>query len=191
MSAPSPALANILDNDSLIAALDQGLEPSYLYFWGHRQKVEGKPDKSCFSQWFEAGFKEQHLHYPSAEHYMMAGKARLFDDQVTLEKILAARTPADAKKLGREVAGYDDAAWVAERSAIVEQANLLKFEQNPGLRTFLLSTAGQVLVEASPVDRIWGIGLDAKAPQAADPRQWQGLNLLGYALMRVRERLAG
>ncbi|WP_249744420.1 NADAR family protein [Pseudomonas sp. SORT22] len=191
MSQPSQALANILDNDSLIAAIDQGLAPQYLYFWGHRQKVEGKPDKSCFSQWFEAGFKEQGLHYPSAEHYMMAGKARLFDDQATLAKILAARTPAEAKKLGREVAGYDDAAWVAERSAIVEQANLLKFEQNPGLRTFLLSTAGQVLVEASPLDSIWGIGLDAKAAQAADPRQWQGLNLLGYALMRVRERLAG
>ena len=191
MTSTPAALANILDNASLIAAIDQGLAPQYLYFWGHRQKVEGKPDKSCFSQWFEAGFKEQRLHYPSAEHYMMAGKARLFDDQATLEKILAARTPAEAKKLGREVAGYDEAAWVAERSAIVEQANLLKFEQHPGLRTFLLSTDGQVLVEASPVDRIWGIGLDAKAPQAPDPRQWQGLNLLGYALMRVRERLAG
>ncbi|MDD1016514.1 NADAR family protein [Pseudomonas rubra] len=190
MSLPSQALANILDNASLIAAIEQGQAPAYLYFWGHRQKVDGTPDKSCFSQWFEAGFKEQGILYPSAEHYMMAGKARLFNDPATLAKILAASTPAEAKKLGREVAGYDDAAWVAERSAIVEQANLLKFEQNPGLRKFLLSTDGQVLVEASPVDRIWGIGLDAKAPQAADPRQWQGLNLLGYALMRVRERLA-
>ncbi|KJK08250.1 MULTISPECIES: NADAR family protein [Pseudomonas] len=190
MTSTAQSLTTIIDNASLIAALDQHLAPDYLYFWGHRQAVVGKPDKSCFSQWFEAHFSEDGVHYPSAEHYMMAGKARLFDDQHSLTQILSADTPLKAKALGRSVSGFDEQVWNAQRQAIVEQANCLKFAQNPALRDFLLSTAGRVLVEASPVDRIWGIGLDAKAPEAADPRQWQGLNLLGYALMRVREQLA-
>ena len=93
--------------------------------------------------------------------------------------------------MGREVRGFDDARWCEARFEIVVQGNLAKFSQHPALGDYLLSTRDQVLVEASPVDRIWGIGLAADDTKASRPEQWRGLNLLGYALMEVRDRLRG
>ncbi|MDM0010755.1 NADAR family protein [Variovorax sp. J22G73] len=172
----------------LPAYFAQGHRPEYLLFWGHQAPKAGV-NKSCFSQWFEAGFKLDGIRYRTAEHFMMAGKARLFDDTATCERILAARTPGEAKKLGREIGGFDEAAWVAARLDIVTQGNIAKFAQNPALGAFLLGTGHQVLVEASPVDPIWGIGLAATDPAAQDPRAWRGLNLLGFALMAARDAL--
>ena len=86
--------------------------------------------------------------------------------------------------------GYDDARWVAHRFDAVVRGNQAKFSQAKRLREFLAATAPRVLVEASPVDAIWGIGMAADDPRATDPRQWAGLNLLGFALMAVRDRLA-
>lgn len=174
---------------SLRHAIEQGETPKYLFFWGHRPSRDGSVTKSCFSQWFEAPFSLDGQAYATAEHFMMAGKARTFDDLATLEQVHAARTPAEAKALGRKVAGYDDARWNAVRFEIVVQANLAKFSQNAALRDFLLNTGEQVLVEASPVDRVWGIGLAADDPAALVPATWQGENLLGFALMEVRHRL--
>ena len=162
----------------------------YLHFWGHRERADGAVSASCFSQWFPARFEVDGIVYPSAEHFMMAEKAYLFDDRAALAKILAAATPDAAKRLGRGVAGYDDARWADHRFDAVVRGNAAKFGQNGKLRRFLRDTAPRVLVEASPVDAIWGIGLAAKDPRAADPAQWQGLNLLGFALMAVRDRLA-
>ncbi|MDB5807037.1 MAG: hypothetical protein JWN73_4359 [Betaproteobacteria bacterium] len=173
----------------LQAALAAGAQPKYLLFWGHRPSRDGSVGKSCFSQWYEAAFETEGARYATAEHYMMAAKARLFDDMEAAAQILAAPNPGAAKALGRKIRGFDEAMWLAHRDDIVEAANLAKFGQNAGLREFLLNTDEQVLVEASPVDAIWGIGLAADDPRAADPAQWQGLNLLGFALMRVRERL--
>lgn len=172
----------------LPAYFAQGHHPEYLLFWGHQAPKAGV-NKSCFSQWFEAGFKLDGIRYRTAEHFMMAGKARLFDDTATCERILAARTPGEAKKLGREIGGFDEAAWVAAQLDIVTQGNIAKFAQNPALGAFLLGTGHQVLVEASPVDPIWGIGLAATDPAAQDPRAWRGLNLLGFALMAARDAL--
>lgn len=121
---------------------------------------------------------------------MMAEKARLFGDQAILHQVLSAKTPNDAKALGRRVAGYDDARWTRRRFDAVVQGNLAKFSQSGPLRAFLRGTGTAVLVEASPVDAIWGIGLAADDPRASDPAQWQGLNLLGFALMAVRDHLA-
>ena len=121
---------------------------------------------------------------------MMWRKALLFDDQSMADRVLAARSPAEAKALGRQVSGYVDAAWEAARLEIVIEGNLAKFGQDPALRTFLLGTGSRVLVEASPQDRIWGIGLVASDPRASDPSSWLGLNLLGEALMEVRSRLS-
>lgn len=121
---------------------------------------------------------------------MMAGKARLFGDEESVPGILAARTPAEAKKRGRLVRGFDDAAWTAARFELVVDGNVAKFGQDPALRDYLLGTRDRVLVEASPVDRVWGIGLAADDERAADPARWRGLNLLGFALMEARERLA-
>lgn len=176
--------------DDVIAALQAGQSLEYLFFWGHSQKTPGQIDKSCFSQWFPAPFKQDGQLYQTAEHYMMAQKAALFDDQAAFTKILAAASPKDAKALGRKVKGFDEARWVEHRWEIVVTANQLKFLQNPKLGHFLLATAPKVLVEASPVDTIWGIGMAQDAPVILDPSTWRGLNLLGFALMEVRDRLS-
>jgi ribA/ribD-fused uncharacterized protein len=162
----------------------------YLCFWGHRRRADAAVSASCFSQWYPTRFEVDAVAYASAEHFMMAEKARLFDDAATRAKILAAPTPDDAKRLGRQVANYDDARWAARRFDAVVRGNLAKFAADDALRRFLLGTASRVLVEASPIDTVWGIGLAAEDPRAADPAQWQGLNLLGFALMVVRGRLA-
>jgi ribA/ribD-fused uncharacterized protein len=175
--------------DDLLRDLDAGIEPKYLCFWGHQPNADGTVGKSCFSQWFEAGFELDGQHYRTAEHYMMAEKARLFGDLETRALVLMCRTPAEAKKLGRGVRGFEDRDWEAARYGIVVRANLAKFSQNPALRDFLLNTGNRVLVEASPVDPIWGVGLAANDPMAMNPRQWKGLNLLGFALMEVRAQL--
>jgi len=120
---------------------------------------------------------------------MMAEKAQLFGDKETRRAILAATDPGKAKALGRGVVGFDESVWLKHRWSIVVQANALKFSQNEAIRHFLLGTGTRVLVEASPVDRIWGIGLAADAPESQDPANWQGLNLLGFALMEVRSQL--
>jgi len=174
---------------AITEAQTAGTSPSFLFFWGHRVAKDGAISKSCFSQWYEAPFKAAGGRYLTAEHFMMASKASLFGDESTRTQILRAPTPKEAKKLGRHVANFDEAVWERERFAIVVAANEAKFSQNPALRTFLLGTGDKVLVEASPLDRIWGIGLAADHPNAAHPARWQGLNLLGFALMEVRERL--
>lgn len=120
---------------------------------------------------------------------MMAEKAALFGDETTREEILRAPNPGAAKALGRKVRGFDEAAWIERRFSIVVAANEAKFGQNVELATFLKQTGSRVLVEASPVDRIWGVGLAADDEKIDNPNQWRGLNLLGFALMQVRESL--
>ena len=121
---------------------------------------------------------------------MMAEKARLFRDDDALERILSAKSPAESKAIGRSVRGFVEADWQAHRYAAVVRGNLAKFSQHPELRSFLLATGNKVLVEASPVDRVWGIGLAATDSKAEDPLAWRGLNLLGFALVEVRRMLA-
>jgi hypothetical protein len=120
---------------------------------------------------------------------MMAEKARLFGDEAIRQEILATTHPKQAKALGRQVANFDNDTWVKHRFEIVVQGNKAKFSQHESLRTFLHNTGKRVLVEASPVDKIWGIGLAEDHPDAIAPERWQGLNLLGFALMVVREQL--
>lgn len=179
-------ISNLHNVDDLLRALDAGARPKYVLFWGHQPNADGSIGKGCFSQWFEASFEVEGQFYLTAEHFMMAEKARLFGDLETRASILAARTPAEAKKLGRGVQGFDEALWELARFDIVVRANEAKFSQNRVLRDYLLTTGDRVLVEASPVDRIWGIGLAANDERALDPREWCGLNLLGFALMEVR-----
>ncbi|QWP76118.1 NADAR family protein [Lysobacter sp. K5869] len=178
-----------LSLDRLIAAVRDGARFDYLCFWGHRA-APGRVGKSCFSQWYPAAFELDGERYASAEHWMMAGKARLFGDAGIAARILASRDPAEAKALGRKIAGFDEAHWAEHRYALVVAGNRAKFAQNPPLREFLLSTGEQVLVEASPVDPVWGIGLAADHPDATRPERWRGLNLLGFALMDARAQLA-
>lgn len=178
------------DLNWLLGMLRSGMQPEYLFFWGHTSKREDSVGKECFSQWYRASFSVEGRVFTTAEHFMMAGKARLFNDQETYERILAASTPEEAKHLGKKVRGFDEQHWKEACRSIVVQGNRAKFEQNHALRDFLLSTIDQVLVEASPVDRIWGIGLSGDDPRASNPELWEGPNLLGFALMDVRRALA-
>ncbi|OPG08048.1 NADAR family protein [Microbispora sp. GKU 823] len=175
--------------DEAVAAEQAGRALRYLYFWGHRPARDGGVGPGCLSQWWPVTFTEDAHTFASAEHYMMAHKAWLFGDTRAAEQILAAGHPGEAKKLGRAVRGFDEQLWNAHRFGIVVRGSIAKFGQNPELRHYLLATAGRVLVEASPLDRIWGIGLTADDERAASPATWQGLNLLGFALMEARDAL--
>ncbi|ATO51634.1 NADAR family protein [Brevibacillus laterosporus] len=160
----------------------------YLFFWGNTPKKDGMVDKSCFSQWYPAPFEEDGIIYATAEHYMMAKKAELFGDTAMRDQIIKQKHPNQAKALGRRVQAFDDRVWNGHKLDIVRQANLLKFSQHPELKSYLLHTGNRVLVEASPYDRVWGIGLAQDHPDAERPQHWRGENLLGFALMLVREQ---
>jgi ribA/ribD-fused uncharacterized protein len=176
--------------EELAAFIAAGAVPKWLLFWGHQAQADGTIGKGCLSQWWPCRFTVEGVGYASAEHWMMAAKARLFGDPEAEAKILAARTPAEAKNLGRLVRGFDDSTWSARRFELVVDGNVAKFGQDAGLRSFLVATGNRVLVEASPRDQIWGIGLGAANERATDPARWRGRNLLGFALMEARARLA-
>lgn len=122
------------------------------------------------------------------EQWMMAEKARLFQDKDAETKIMQpGTTPRQAKSLGRKVKGFDEKMWLAHRVDIVVRGNLFKFNQNSALKDYLLQTGTRILVEASPYDLVWGAGLVAGDPRIDKPKEWPGLNLLGFALMQVRQ----
>ncbi|EBP1705225.1 NADAR family protein [Salmonella enterica] len=176
---------------ALLSALDAGKKVKYLWFWGHQPAANNEITASCFSQWWQGSpFTYDGITYATAEHWMMAGKARLFNDSKTLARILAAATQAEAKKLGRQVTNFDEQRWQDCCFELVSEGNYHKFSQHSALKTFLLNTQPRILVEASPVDKIWGIGLAKDHPHAGVPSHWKGKNLLGFALMVVRDRLA-
>ena len=175
--------------DWLKAQIAAGNTFKYVYFGGHTPKQADVVDKSCFSQWFDSSFSLDGINYATAEHYMMAEKARLFGDEANRIRIIHSRTPAEAKTLGRNIRNFEEAMWLAQRFDIVVRGNVAKFSQHPVLAAYLRGTGQRVIVEASPYDAIWGIGLTAHDAAASDPLQWRGLNLLGFALMQVREAL--
>ncbi|WNO10874.1 NADAR family protein [Teredinibacter sp. KSP-S5-2] len=181
-------ITDIRNNEQLQQFVATKNKAKYIFFWGH-QETSGKVTKSCFSQWYESSFEIERVKYQTAEHFMMAEKARLFGDAKLESKIIAASNPGEAKALGRSVANFSESLWNEKRFNIVVQANLAKFRQNPSLQEFLLNTGDRILVEASPVDKIWGIGLAQDSPHIDNPFKWKGLNLLGYALMEVRSQL--
>ena len=181
-----PPSVEITDRASLIAAIRRGVKPRFLFFWGHRASASGRLGPECLSQWWPAPFVIDGVRYPTAEHFMMAEKARLFGDSEARDRILAAGSPAAAKKLGRGVRRFHEQKWTRARFDIVVAGSRAKFAQNPTLAAFLVGTKDRVLVEASPVDRVWGIGLAATSSAAIRPEDWRGLNLLGFALMQAR-----
>lgn len=176
--------------DSLVEAMQKGERPKWLFFWGHSPRKDGRVSSTCFSQWWSGHpYEIDGVRYATAEHWMMAEKARLFHDEATLAKVLAAPSAAQAKALGRKVTPFDENQWLAARWDIVVNGNFAKFSQHDELRTFLLETGDKVIVEASPFDRIWGIGMGATDERVEKPQEWKGLNLLGFALMEVRKRM--
>jgi hypothetical protein len=182
-------MRRMLDLSTLRARVAAGETFEFLHFWGHTPRPDGQLGKECFSQWYACAFVLDDVRYATAEHYMMAGKARLFGDDEVLAQIVASTHPAEAKQLGRKVRNFDDKTWKAACFAIVVEGNVGKFGQNPALAKVLLDTGERVLVEASPRDRIWGIGMGASNPDADNPLAWRGQNKLGFALMEARRRL--
>jgi ribA/ribD-fused uncharacterized protein len=175
--------------EELVRAETDGELPELLLFWGHRPPKGGGVGKGCLSQWYPAPFTADGVRYPTAEHFMMAGKAWLFGDAEAERRVLAHDDPNLAKRAGRGVRGFTEDAWAEHRYDLVVAANRAKFGAHPPLREFLLATGDRVLVEASPYDTVWGIGLAADRPEAELPSRWRGLNLLGFALMDVRAEL--
>lgn len=174
--------------ESIIERYNAGEQIRIIAFWGHTPNPK-KMTKACFSQWYDCRFESEGVQYHTAEQYMMAQKALLMGDRDTLKKIMAADDPRDYKALGREVQHFDPALWDREKYNVVLRGNLAKFSQNPALLEFLEGTGGSVLVEGSPYDGIWGVNLATEDPRINDPNQWQGENLLGFALMEARDLL--
>ncbi|MGV3456653.1 NADAR family protein [Sphingomonas sp.] len=142
-----------------------------------------------FSQWHKSAFTLDGVVYNTAEQYMMAEKARLFRDDETCARILTVSDPRDQKALGRRVRNFDEARWNAVARDIVYRGNRAKFTTHRDLLTTLFDTAGTTLVEASPLDTIWGIGLAADDPDASDRTKWRGTNWLGEVLTELRDTL--
>lgn len=169
--------------------LRKGEKFEYLFFWGHQPSRDGAITKACLSQWWKAEFAIDINSYCCMEQYMMAEKARLFDDEEIEAKILKNENPKEIKELGRKVRDFNEAIWSSKRYNIVLNGNLAKFLQNEKLLQFLLETENKIIVEASPYDRIWGIGMSAEDKGVNNPFEWKGQNLLGFALMEVRDEL--
>ena len=148
---------------------------TFYFFWG-----------GPASQWFESDFQIDGVTYNCAEQYMMAQKAQLFGDVESLEQIMKSSDPRTQKKLGRGVKGFDQTVWEQECKLIVYRANLAKFTQNPQLALWLSNRTEDTFVEASPYDKIWGIGLSEHDPLRLDRATWQGPNWLGQAITQVR-----
>ncbi|QEL13242.1 NADAR family protein [Limnoglobus roseus] len=151
---------------------------AFTFFW-----------KSPLSQWQRSPFVVGGQSFTHAEQFMMYAKALLFSDREAARAILQAVTPREQQAIGRTVKGFDETVWILFREGIVYQANYARFSQNLDQRELLFATRGTTLVEASPHDLVWGIGLAADDRRASDRTQWRGLNLLGQTLTRVREAL--
>lgn len=173
----------------LVDRIEGGGKVDFLFFWGHTNKTNEEVGNFIFSQWYPSPFIVDGVTYKTAEHWMMAGKANLFGDHKTLEQIIRADTPKEAKSLGRQVSGFKADIWDANCFQIVASGNEHKFSQNRVFKEFLLLTGDQIIVEASPVDAVWGNGLPQDHVNAKDPKSWRGQNLLGFALMQVRDTL--
>lgn len=151
----------------------------YVLFWG-----------GPFSQWLSCEFEISGVMYNCAEQYMMAMKANHFDDMNALGKIMRSNSPSDQKKIGRKIKNFDEVSWALVARNYVYEGNYAKFTQNPKLLEGLMSTKSKIIVEASPYDKIWGIGMGINDPRCYDMQQWQGLNWLGQVLTDLREDLS-
>ncbi len=155
------------------------MTPEFVFFW-----------HGPFSQWHPSPFTHNGTNFANAEQWMMFRKATLFDDDLIAEQIMRTSSPAECKRLGRQIKDFDENVWREHRLAIVTKGSLEKFRQNKDLKQILMNTGGRILVEATPYDDIWGIAMAANARGVENPSHWKGLNLLGIALMTARYIIA-
>lgn len=161
---------------------------NFIFFWSHNEERHG--EVAVFSNWFPASFVDDGgVRYSSVEQYMMKMKAELFSDTDIGEQIMKTNDPKKVKSLGRKVKNFDVSVWEQHALDIVAKGCYYKFKQNEKLKRILLGTQDKTLVEASPYDKIWGIGLSADNPLAWSRDTWLGTNWLGEALCRAREQI--
>ncbi len=156
------------------------MSDNFVFFWGGE-----------FSQWYPSPFKQQGMTFNCAEQWMMYSKATYFKDYDTADAIMLTDSPKEQKSLGRQVRGFDDQEWMLDAYNVVVQGNRAKFSQNDDLGLILKNTGSKIIVEASPYDKRWGIGLGENNPDIYDQSKWKGENLLGKAIMQVRGELFG
>lgn len=173
----------------LIDKYENGENFKFLYFCGHTNKYHEIIGKFCLSQWYKSSFTVNGVIYKTSEHWMMANKALLFNDKECFEKIIISEEAKEAKDLGRSVKNYNEETWDELKFEIVKTGNIHKFNQNRDLGEYLLQSENKVIVEASPMDAIWGIGLSQDSQYINNLYAWRGLNLLGFALMETRDFL--
>ena len=146
-------------------------------------------ENGYLSNWYPSKFTVNDVDFSSMEQYMMYKKAVCFGDKDMANKILATDDVAEIKAFGRLVANYNESYWNGVRQMVVFEGLTAKFSQNEGLKAKLKATDNSILAECAVKDRIWGIGLSMNNPDRLQIDKWKGQNLLGYALMMVRERL--
>jgi len=173
-------------SEKLIEKYNSGKPIEYMFFW---KPNAGVVDKGCLCQWQPSQFQVETETYCCAEQYMMARKARLFNNHEISKLIMKYTNPKIIKALGRMIRDFEQEKWDNEKYTIIRDGNYCKFAQNDEMRNFLLSTGDKVLVEASPYDTVWGIGLSENDEKSQNPNTWRGQNLLGFALMEVRDDL--
>lgn len=157
-----------------------GEKLSFLFFYSN---------KDIYSNWYPAKFTIDNIQFANSEQAMMYYKAVLFQDSRICSLLKKEKNPATCKRLGRAIEGFNESKWQNCRCKIMTKVLYNKFSQNPKLKEQLLATDDKILVEASPYDTIWGIGLDKNDNRTLNPNYWKGLNLLGFCLMEVREML--
>lgn len=145
--------------------------------------------KDKIAQWNMKDFYEEGIKYCCAEQYMMYHKAVLFNDFEIAEKIIKSINPKEIQELGRLVKNFNEKVWKENRNKIIIKGNILKFSQNKELKEILFATENTILVEASPTDFLYGIGLGMEDPNLANKDFWRGENLIGIILMHVRNVL--
>lgn len=141
------------------------------------------------SNWSKHPIQENGVYFKTVEHYIMYRKALLMKDSASATKILDTDMPYRVRQLGRKIVPYDEKTWASNREAIIFDAILLKVEAYPSLKVALVTSGNKTIVEASPYDKIWGVGLAASDPRILLPEYWEGTNLLGEAWMKVRAHL--
>lgn len=173
-----------MDIKDLCERYNKGEKLNYVFFWGENY------ENGFLSNWLPCKFIVDNVEYWCTEQYMMAKKAELFGDSEVQSEIMLSKNQKEIKDLGRKVHNFDSELWDKNKIKIVYEGNLAKFSQNESLKVKLLNTCDRILAEASPYDKIWGIGRSVKDGEIIkNPNNWVGQNLLGFTLMNVREAL--
>jgi len=162
----------------LFKIIKMKITDKYVFFWN-----------GIYSQWHPSTFIVDEYEYNTAEKFMMHQKALFFGDEETASQIMRTDRPDEQKALGRQVKNFNSDRWQKVCLGIVYKGNYAKFTQNEDFKKELMETGDRIIVEASPYDQIWGIGMGENEHGIEDPKNWKGQNLLRWVIMMVRQHL--